>query len=35
MWSGGGGGMSPGDLVVSMRSLSAFAILDQESQRIK
>ena len=28
-------GMSPGDLVVSMRSLSAFAILDGESRQIK
>ena len=31
----GAWGMSPGDLVVSMRNLSAFAILDGESRQIK
>ena len=31
----GAWGMSPGDLVVSMRNVSAFAILDAESGRVK
>ena len=31
----GAWGMSPGDLVVSMRSLSAFAVIDEESRQIK
>ena len=33
--TGGAWGMSPGDLVVSMRNLSAFAILDGDSGRVK
>ena len=33
--AGGAWGIAPGDLVVSMRDLSAFAILDGESGRIK
>ncbi len=33
--AGGAHGIAPGDLVVSFRSLSAFAILDPESGRIK
>ena len=31
----GAWGMSPGDLVVSMRSLSAFAVIDGESHQVK
>ncbi len=33
--AGGAWGMSPGDLVVSLRSLSAFAIIDGSSHRLK
>ena len=33
--TGGAWGMSPGDLVVSMRNISAFAILDGDSGRVK
>ena len=33
--AGGAPGIAPGDLVVSLRSLSAFAILDGESGRLK
>ena len=33
--AGGAPGIAPGDLVVSLRSLSAFAILDGETGRLK
>ena len=33
--AGGSWGMDPGDIVVSLRNLSAFAILDSESGRVK
>ena len=33
--AGGAQGIAPGDLVVSLRSLSAFAILDGETGRLK
>ncbi len=33
--TGGGGGLEPGDLVVSFRSLHAFAILDHRDHRLK
>lgn len=33
--TGGSWGMAPGDIVVSLRNLSAFAILDSESGRVK
>lgn len=33
--AGGAWGLAPGDLVASLRNLSAFAILDAESGRVK